>query len=601
MKKFLVSQGSEDDREQSETIGAERAGNCTPAFRNPSATAGLRDNHQSGCELGPASPSPSVPVVPGRGGSTTGRNRDSSPPSDSRPSRPFWAAVLGLALAAVAAAHPSGSRATAHVADERQAQWDRTWEEIRHIVAEFHPLLPPDRAAAVGAAYARYSSRHQDSVADQVRAIYADAVRKGVFIPLDHVFLDLAVRGVKNDRPGLNALRTLLNRRAAQVVFFFATNRLFRKTYRSLQFVEEQVVEKGVRAVFVKSGVDTADGKRWRGLLSMHAMMDEFVVGMTADHIRAAHEGLLDKRLVFGTISFGYAGRPLDGQTTRRGQPRLALVVDDVTGGWVRRVYEGYVVDRVPIAEIVRRLRADPAVPPPPRSPTRTWTRDAVRRLLANPRYRGCWRYGVTGGRIELEQAGERRAQGGWLRGRFRCPLIVVVSAGRGGRPVGAGDAPWVEVDYRADRGPDPSLAREVNERYDAGRLIGQIADELRLPHSVVTAALDARFAAEGWERPDGRTRRATLPDKHVERPVYQAVADRIKELADRGLLFGRIASELGLDRNTITAAWRYWHESRGLPVPDGRTRWKELAVKTTGSEFRVPVGADQPADTGDC
>lgn len=52
-------------------------------------------------------------------------------------------------------------------------------------------------------------------------------------------------------------------------------------------------------------------------------------------------------------------------------------------------------MDRVPIAEIVRRLNADPAVPPP-KSPNRVWTHDAVRKLLRNPRYRGWWRYGVT-------------------------------------------------------------------------------------------------------------------------------------------------------------------------------------------------------------
>jgi hypothetical protein len=119
----------------------------------------------------------------------------------------------------------------------------------------------------------------------------ADAVAKSVFIPLEYVFFDAATRGCKNDREGLNALRACLGRKVVRVVFFFATNRLFRKTYRSLQFVEEEVVEKGVRAVFSKSGVDTTDGKRWRAFLNMHAMMDEFVVGLTADHVRAAHGG----------------------------------------------------------------------------------------------------------------------------------------------------------------------------------------------------------------------------------------------------------------------------------------------------------------------
>src|SRR5206468_3758113 len=153
---------------------------------------------------------------------------------------------------------------------------------IRSLVAGFHAQLTRQQATALGAPYARYSSRYQDSIVDQIRTIFTDAVRKSVFIPLEYVFFDLAVRGCESDREGLNALRACLDRKDATVVFFFATNRLFRKTYRSLQFVEEQVVEKGARAVFGKSGVDTADGKRWRSLLNMHASMDEFVVGMTA-------------------------------------------------------------------------------------------------------------------------------------------------------------------------------------------------------------------------------------------------------------------------------------------------------------------------------
>jgi len=132
----------------------------------------------------------------------------------------------------------NGSLPQPDVSDERQSRWNRSWDEIRQIVSEYHMLLPRQEAKAVDAAYARYSSRHQDSVADQIRTIMNDAIRKGIFIPLENVFLDLAVRGVKNDRPGLNDLRVCLARKEVRVMFFFATNRLFRKTYRSLQFVE---------------------------------------------------------------------------------------------------------------------------------------------------------------------------------------------------------------------------------------------------------------------------------------------------------------------------------------------------------------------------
>lgn len=77
------------------------------------------------------------------------------------------------------------------------------------IVAAFHAKMPRKRAAAVGAIYCRYSTRHQDSIVDQVRKILEDAVRRKVFIPREHVFFDLAVRGYKSQRAGLDHVRSL--------------------------------------------------------------------------------------------------------------------------------------------------------------------------------------------------------------------------------------------------------------------------------------------------------------------------------------------------------------------------------------------------------
>jgi len=48
------------------------------------------------------------------------------------------------------------------------------------------------------------------------------------------------------------------------------------------------------------------------------------------------------------------------------------------------------------------------------------------------------------------------------------------------------------------------------------------------------------------------------------------------------GELLQDIADRLQVDRNTITATVRWWHEEQGLPVPDGRTRRKGLSRKTS-------------------
>ncbi|HBO43084.1 MAG TPA: hypothetical protein DD670_03950, partial [Planctomycetaceae bacterium] len=272
----------------------------------------------------------------------------------------------------------------------------RTEAEINDIVADFQARLPDSDGKPIGAVYCRYSTVHQDSIADQVRSILKDAERQGIFVPRKNVFYDMAVRGYKQERNGLNNLRECLKAGRVSVVMFFATNRLFRKMHRSLQFVEEEIVEAGLRAVFVKSGVDTQDKERWRMLLAFHSMMDEFVVGMYAENIRSAHEGLFAKQLVFGTISYGYRGEAIAGQTTRRGRPRKKLTIDPVTSMIVNRIFTWFCADRISINEIIRRLNDEPTVPLPPRCTSGMWTRLAVKGLLTNTRYRGLWRYGVN-------------------------------------------------------------------------------------------------------------------------------------------------------------------------------------------------------------
>ena len=118
----------------------------------------------------------------------------------------------------------------------------------------------------------------QDSAEDQVRTILAFAIENGIFVPREHIYFDLGVRGHKNKRDGLDQLRDALRGKKVKVLLLFATNRLFRKVYRTLEFVEEVVSEHAIRCVFVKSGVDSANKDQWQMLLHLRAIMDEFQV-----------------------------------------------------------------------------------------------------------------------------------------------------------------------------------------------------------------------------------------------------------------------------------------------------------------------------------
>jgi len=296
-----------------------------------------------------------------------------------------------------------GPRSREEIEKERRELYERTCREVDLIVAEYHARLPRSAAKSIGAIYARYSTRFQDSVADQVRGILEDAVRLGIFIPREMIFFDLAVRGYKKHRVGLDQLREVLRKKQVGVLLLFATNRLFRKTYRTLEFVDQVHKGWGLRCIFVKSGVDTDDKRRWETLLAQQAMFDQFVVTMYVENIHGAHEGLLSKQLVFGTISYGYQGEPIPGQLTKRGKPRCKIVVDKETSEIVKRIFLWYVGDLdctgdepLSINEIVRKLNEDESIPLPPRCKSGEWTRLAVLRVLRNLRYRGVWQYGVT-------------------------------------------------------------------------------------------------------------------------------------------------------------------------------------------------------------
>ncbi|HUE16655.1 MAG TPA: recombinase family protein [Planctomycetaceae bacterium] len=304
--------------------------------------------------------------------------------------------VVGAATV-VSGSAPSGKGRAGKASDaERKRLQDETVAAADRIAAEAHAKLPRSMAEAVGAIYVRFSTLFQDSAADQIRELYDFAVANKIFVPREFVFFDLGVRGYKNQRDGLDRLRSVLAAKKVQVLLLFATNRLFRKVYMTLHFVEQTAVENGIRCVFLKSGVDTANKDQWQSLLHMRAMLDEFQIRVNADHIRTALEGMFLEGLVRGTLHLGYIGEPIPGRRTKRGRPRCRIVINPEEAELVRQIFEWYVNNnpRLSLAKIARKLNAMPNAPKPRLSAR--WTRDSVRRLLTQTTYRGLWKFSVT-------------------------------------------------------------------------------------------------------------------------------------------------------------------------------------------------------------
>jgi len=279
-------------------------------------------------------------------------------------------------------------------AAERKRLHEETVAAVDRIAAEAHAKLPRSMAQSIGAIYARFSTLFQDSAVDQIRELYDFAVANKIFVPREYVFFDLGVRGCKNQREGLDQLRSILAAKKVQVLLLFATNRLARKVYLTLQFVDQTAVENGIRCVFVKDGIDTAKEDEWHSLLHLRAMMDEYQVRVNADHIRAALKGMFLEGLVRGTLHLGYTGEPIPGKLTKRGRHRQRIVIDPEQAKIVSQVFEWYVGARLSHRGIARKLNAMPDVPKPRNSDR--WTANSVRALLMRETYRGLWKFGVT-------------------------------------------------------------------------------------------------------------------------------------------------------------------------------------------------------------
>ena len=378
---------------------------------------------------------------------------------------------------------------------------------------------------------------------DQVRECRAWADKNGYSVPEEFVFIDRARRGGSNRRAGLEALRQVIAAKQVDVIIVFATSRLFRRSYRALQFVHEEIVERDMRCVFVHSGIDTANLDDWEMRLHVQSLVDELQTKNTKAHIRAAHIGLLLNGRVFGTIPFGYRGEVKAGESTRSGKPARRLAVDPAMADWVRRAFAWAVNERLSLMAIARRLN-ELGAPLPPRCATGRWTHLAVKIMLTNPRYIGRWQYGRTEAKwistkdyvrqvdrdepLRVEQRDDLRIidDETWHRAqeligsnphaagrkpldgdRRRRPKLLngTLYCGYHNRPliVGGGNGTYYICPACRD-GAERMLFTHVNRRLASELICAKLADLIRGDRALVDAIVTAcRTASEAQQRPD--------------------------------------------------------------------------------------------------
>ena len=201
----------------------------------------------------------------------------------------------------------------------------------------------------------------------------------------------------------------------------------------------------------------------------------------------------------------------------------------------------------------------------------------------------------LLGNKVILREIRDEGRQRFRLQGRFKMRTMAILGAVTGQPAYTPGTGP---TSANAEVGPTGGLEEEViidfvepdpllegamaaRKLYDQRVLNVEIGRQLGCSKSMVTKLLRHSFALEGKEMPDGRERRSTLETKHTVPPLYLQISEQVFELCEEGKLrLGDIADQLGVDRNTVTQAMKFAYESRGLRVPDGRSRRKKLPRK---------------------
>ena len=222
-------------------------------------------------------------------------------------------------------------------ATEKLARNAHTWwsemAAVHHLdLSDFDPDATLEMRIAwaiaqgyeIGTIYSRFSTKLQHSTEDQVRECIQWAAKNRVYVPPELISVDEGVKGKQIQRAGLDRTKAILRERLAKVLLVYKASRLFRQAGKGYQFINEEVVEEGLRAVIVSQGIDTNDLKTWKLQLQIHGIMDDMLLDAIADHVRSGLTGLFMKNWTTGAIGIGYRRKVIPGAPLTNRERHLA-------------------------------------------------------------------------------------------------------------------------------------------------------------------------------------------------------------------------------------------------------------------------------------
>ena len=256
------------------------------------------------------------------------------------------------------------------------------------------------------AIYARVSSERQEkehTIGSQLEALRGYSADNGMEIVEE--FTDEGYSGARLDRPALDRMRDLAERRGFEVLLTYCTDRLARKFVLQALILDE-LERFGVKTIFLEGGaVDDPLSKL------MHQ-----ITGAVAEFERAKiternRRGKLYRarcgEIVSPDVPFAYLRIP-----RRDGVPAHVEIVES-EAAVVRRIFDAYVKRNLTVRQIAKELTLD-RIPTPGNAGQWSWS--AVDRILHEEAYIGTYYY-------NRKQCVPIEGVYGKKRQRFKCTL----------------------------------------------------------------------------------------------------------------------------------------------------------------------------------
>jgi DNA invertase Pin-like site-specific DNA recombinase len=260
--------------------------------------------------------------------------------------------------------------------------------------------------------YARYSSDGQSraSIPDQFRNCAELARRKGWTV-LEHLnqFDEEMTGRTKFGRKGLDAVLAIAKTKPRIVDYLICddTSRLGRNAAETLQTVQVLLFQ-GIALYFVEDGLDSRDPSFWENFTSK-AVGDERYSRSLGAKVKRGRRGRFIEGYNPGGGCYGYRNLPVYDHTRKGyyGMPYVKAVrqeIDPETSLIVLRIFNAY-AGGMSFKGIASMLNQEgiPTSQGPRSKREASWSRGALRTILANTRYIGKIAWGTTVENIDPE------------------------------------------------------------------------------------------------------------------------------------------------------------------------------------------------------